>query len=458
MRVAGWMVALAIGWGVSLAALAANADYQAGAQAFEQGAHARAAQIWQPLANANDPRAQYGLGLLYHNGWGMPARDALRAQHWYTLAAERGHPGAQYNLAVMRDTGDGVPRDSAQAAFWYAEAARQGLPAAAYNLALMTLAGDGLRRDPAQAVRWLEHARPLDRARLIAALPQARVTVRGARLRAGPRLDAPIQAALRRGESLRVFTQKGDWSEVWQINDNGPDRVGWMATRLIEGEPRTRPVRLARFELGALTGLDARRGRRASHTQRARATTTGEASSVEGSRRLLRNSGWLTSFEGLDLGAAPGRPERVATDRVNVRAAPSAQAAVLTQVERDTRLRVTGRRAGWRRVLLPDAAGSGWVAAFLLADLGDPPTADTPGREVRVGAAVVNLRAGPSTHTDVRAQLRRGERVRVVDSRAGWREVVLADGETHGWIAAFLLAGETEAAAPRRAAIGESGG
>ena len=45
-------------------------------------------------------RAQYNLGFLYDNGWGVPEDDA-EAVRWYRLAADQGDASAQYNLGVV---------------------------------------------------------------------------------------------------------------------------------------------------------------------------------------------------------------------------------------------------------------------------------------------------------------------------------------------------------------------
>ena len=62
-------------------------------------------------------------------------RDAVAAARWYAKAAAHGHLRAQYNLAQLYSSGDGVPRDIAEAKSWYRVAARGGLTAAADKLA-----------------------------------------------------------------------------------------------------------------------------------------------------------------------------------------------------------------------------------------------------------------------------------------------------------------------------------
>ena len=60
------------------------------------------------LAEQGDVFAQFELGLMYDNGDGVPKNDA-EAVRWYRLAAERGDRAAQANLGVKYAQGDGVP-------------------------------------------------------------------------------------------------------------------------------------------------------------------------------------------------------------------------------------------------------------------------------------------------------------------------------------------------------------
>ena len=41
--------------------------------------------------------AQHNLGVMYHNGQGVP-KDYAEAARWYRLAAEQGNRFAKYNL------------------------------------------------------------------------------------------------------------------------------------------------------------------------------------------------------------------------------------------------------------------------------------------------------------------------------------------------------------------------
>jgi TPR repeat protein len=52
--------------------------------------------------------AQYDLGILYETGQGVP-KDAVEAVKWWKLAEKQGYPSAEFNLDIMYFNGEGVP-------------------------------------------------------------------------------------------------------------------------------------------------------------------------------------------------------------------------------------------------------------------------------------------------------------------------------------------------------------
>jgi len=88
-----------------------------GMAAYDRGDYETALAIWQRLADAGNPVAQFNVGNLYLKGLGVP-RDPERAARYYEQAAAQGHGVAQYNLAVMYASGTGVARDYQQAMDW----------------------------------------------------------------------------------------------------------------------------------------------------------------------------------------------------------------------------------------------------------------------------------------------------------------------------------------------------
>ncbi len=63
-------------------------------------------------AEQGDASAQFSLGFMYANGYGVPKDDQAAVQ-WYRLAEEQGHAKAQSNLGVMYEKGRGVPQAEA---------------------------------------------------------------------------------------------------------------------------------------------------------------------------------------------------------------------------------------------------------------------------------------------------------------------------------------------------------
>ena len=95
------------------------------------------------LAELGQVSAQFNLGVMYTINERFTA-----AEHWYHMAALRGHREASYNLGVLYLNGQGVLRDDGQASRWFQRAAERGLPEAQYQLGRMCYEGRGVPRDP----------------------------------------------------------------------------------------------------------------------------------------------------------------------------------------------------------------------------------------------------------------------------------------------------------------------
>ena len=130
-----------------------SADFNKGLTAAQSGDWATALKEWKPLAEEGNAVAQNNLGLMYHNGWGVP-QDYKEAVYWYRLAAEQEHVDAQYNLGVMYNNGNGVPQDYEEAVRWYQLAAEQGHSKAQGNLGVMYAFGNGIIKDYVYAHMW----------------------------------------------------------------------------------------------------------------------------------------------------------------------------------------------------------------------------------------------------------------------------------------------------------------
>jgi uncharacterized protein len=97
---------------------AARADaFAAGSRAYAARNYVLAGQIFLPLAEERDARAQTYLGVMYLRGQGVPQNFAVAA-YWMQLASSAGVPTAQYFFGLMYDKGQGVPQDFVLAQAW----------------------------------------------------------------------------------------------------------------------------------------------------------------------------------------------------------------------------------------------------------------------------------------------------------------------------------------------------
>ncbi len=143
---------------LSMSGLSASAQYapenEAGLAAARAGDMQAAWDIWKPLADAGDARAQSNIGVMYDGGDVVDEDDA-EAVRWFMLSAEGGFSTGQFNLANMYKDGAGVAQNQTLAHRWYQAAARQGHPQAQMALMQALYFGNGVSQDNAKAYMWM---------------------------------------------------------------------------------------------------------------------------------------------------------------------------------------------------------------------------------------------------------------------------------------------------------------
>ena len=128
--------------------------------AWAQSTSSTAAQhitTLQQEAASGDATAQYNLGVVYHEGLGIP-KDYAEAAAWFRKAADQGTAAAQFSLGASYNFGEGVAQDYEQAAFWYSKAAAQGNADAQCYLGQLYHNGQGVPQDYGQAAVWYRKA------------------------------------------------------------------------------------------------------------------------------------------------------------------------------------------------------------------------------------------------------------------------------------------------------------
>lgn len=132
-------------------------DFEKGWKAYSSTDYTTALAEWQGLAEAGDPNACYGMGLLFGNGFGVDMNDE-QALKWYGIAAEKGHAEARYSLGIMHQNGWGVPIDEELGMKWYLLAADQGIVGAQLALGRVYALDFSEKYDPVRAYKWFSLA------------------------------------------------------------------------------------------------------------------------------------------------------------------------------------------------------------------------------------------------------------------------------------------------------------
>lgn len=105
------------------------------------------------IARSSPDRQKQLADELYEGRNGVPEDRALAA-HWYEVAAEREHAGAQAMLGFVYFKGEGVEPDPETAYRWYRKAAMQGHVGAQANLGYLYGEGQGVERNLKKAYAW----------------------------------------------------------------------------------------------------------------------------------------------------------------------------------------------------------------------------------------------------------------------------------------------------------------
>lgn len=324
---------------IAISALA----FASGAFAQQQPSEAEAAQVLKsarPLAENGNANAQYNMGVLYDEGYGVE-QDYAKARDWYEKAAAQNYSKAEHNLGIMYQEGHGVDKDSAKAAEWFKRAAEHGEPAAQNNLAVLYVRGNGVRQDLAEATRWAAKAAEAGNGsaknnlpQIMQNLPQSRIDGDNVNIRSQPSTRGRVLRQADRNTRVAVLDTRNDWAQVVFGDDY---TVGWVADFLLAGS--TAPA--------------------------AKDSATPDNGSVQASE-APSNGG--DSESDLPRGVSETGPIRyIGGDVVNVRSGPSTGNGVKFQAKRNERVMVTGREKDWRRIRFDDGR-TGWIAGFLLVE------------------------------------------------------------------------------------------
>lgn len=200
-------------------------DIDDAVHAMREGNFAEAYCLLRPYADAGDAEAQYNIGWMYLNGYGLAINDSL-ALEWWQRAADQGHIDAIFSMAMLYSLGEGqVKKDMDRAIDLYLLAAEDGHEDARLIIRSMLQRNDRAIRDRKQQIVNTYGS-------MLGTLKQVRV--KRVNIRSGPGLGQAIVASAEQGQSILTLSEKGKWTQVI-LKDNG--NIAWVYTSLLEDTP-----------------------------------------------------------------------------------------------------------------------------------------------------------------------------------------------------------------------------
>lgn len=350
--------------------VATDALAQAGKHATESENAPTADQARQildktrPLAEKGDASAQYNMGVLYDQGYGVK-QDAETARQWYLKAAAQHFAKAEHNLGIIYKSGKGVEANATKAAHWFRRAARDGEPAAQNNLAVMYVRGDGVPKDMGAAARWAAKAAAsgnqsaIDNLpEIVSGLPHSHVNGEHVNVRADSSKTADVVRQADSANQLVVLKRAADWTQVMFPDDYA---VGWIANFLLADSQA--PLADSDQSQASVAGSPA-------SAQSSTPESANHASSESTADQRADRATAGNDTAGSGTAADHDTTQVVAVSVANIRSKPNRSADVAFQGHQGDRMQVLDRRNGWFHVRTADGR-SGWVAGFLLASASD---------------------------------------------------------------------------------------
>lgn len=204
-------------------ALPLNAsDVSDAISAMRAGDFAEAYCVLKPYAESGDAEAQYNIGWMYLNGYGLMMNDS-KALAWWQRASDQGYTDASFSIAMLYSLGEGqVKQDMDKAVEYYLMAVEDGHEDA--NMIIRSM----LARDD-KSIR--ERKQEIIRTYGYLLGPLFDVKVERANVRQKPSLEAEIVTVLEAGSVLVELSAKGKWMQVGLLKSG---EIAWVYKSLLQ--------------------------------------------------------------------------------------------------------------------------------------------------------------------------------------------------------------------------------
>ena len=220
-----YLIALSFVIATAISNNVAAAGLDDAVEAMRAGDFAEAYCIIRPLAEHGDADAQYNIGWMYLNGYGLRVNDTY-ALEWWLRASKQGHIDASFSIGMLYSLGEGkVAKDLDLAIDYYLLAARNEQEDAIALLKSMMMRNDkailGRMNDIVNQYGLLFGEKRLVKAKKLNA-------------RAGPSAKEKIVAKLIKEQAVLELYKQGSWSQVALLGDAGLGRTVWVYNPLLE--------------------------------------------------------------------------------------------------------------------------------------------------------------------------------------------------------------------------------
>jgi len=196
--------------------------------AMRAGDFAEAYCIMRPLAEAGDADAQYNIGWMYLNGYGLRTNDNLALQ-WWEKASAQGNSDASLSIGMLYSLGEGdVAKDLNKAIDYYLLAASDGQEDAITILRSMMQRND-------REMRGRMHSIITQHGSLFGEKYLVKANKLNARVE--PSTESKVIARLVKGQAVLELQRQRAWSQVVVLDDETIDRTVWVYNPLLEKNP-----------------------------------------------------------------------------------------------------------------------------------------------------------------------------------------------------------------------------
>jgi len=201
-------------------------------EAMQKGDFAIAFCQLKPLAESGNSEAQYNLGWMYHNGYGLRINDNL-ALEWWQRASEQGDTDASFSIAMLYNLGEGqISKNLPKAVDYYLLAANHKHEEAIIILRSM------LTRDD-KAIKGRKQELINRYSSLLG--PVLQVKAKRLNIRSAASLDASIVTRLEQGAKVIELRKQGKWSQIGIVDSAAENQtIAWAYNLLLE--PYQAPV------------------------------------------------------------------------------------------------------------------------------------------------------------------------------------------------------------------------